>query len=841
MVFTIPKKMPLLSDFTKECMVTMFPDPAALGCGKTGYGYSSACDKAARAAGLRDDHSECVLEVDSDLFRLLYELNEQYKRIFGRTYSGLEKGTYRTDFPRSLDSFCDAYSGSIKGWLKADDPKKGTNKSFLAAGFFAYLMVTQEDSRRQLPEFLMKCLAILGVTEVEESMKVQLCDFTWKDAVVTTNFQNRAFYRLESKPIVILATALLTIYSLIGSYNEEMDRTKIEAFHSLLQHSFADTLRAADSAEMAEKALLRNINYFEPRSILLGGDRMYLQDLFVNPVFKHREGVAASPMGEIVRAQKSKRILMMAKTGLGKTAYLQMSTLCILQKKYAVDSPDKRALEALAASLDVPEDMYVISVPARMFSYCYNHNEASYRAWTTDFVTLFFNVMWRFSSSFNFFSNQNSPGVFDRTNAQKNDSYKVDDALRSYLQDLAKRGKLLLVLDSFDEIPSGEMRSAYLKSLASFYDRYCNYPEGTQVGAHVIVSSREMSPETMAQLRNALRLQQDSDEYGIETLSREQRRKLIYNWNQFVGSDDQDPEDLLEQIESNHFYLEYSVNPYMLSVVCAHFGFDMNSITHKFIEYAVGRMINNYPSVDVVIYDVLCNVERIFQEIAGETIASGNPHFSRKKFERYLSRHIDKTEMTPEDVRNVISKIHEIFVTEVGLIVPADGDDSDYQFINGQIRYELAAEGIQRNLERDERAGFYHDSLLPAIRDVNDYVGLLVPLLCHIKTEDVPLAEMLVSDLVMHEFQNAQEDETLIRAMMDLLLDRYGISIITTSDPGLDEAKFVHRAQRKLLLRLLASPSFQPTQKEKQEILHQPILRVHQKWLSKALLESLQD
>ena len=791
--------------------------------------------------GIRSDESDGILDEDSDLFRLMYELNERYKGIFSRNFDMLVTQTYKHEYLPSLDSFCDPYSGSIKGWLKQMDPKRGINKSFSVALFFSYLLVKRAECREKLPAFMVSCLEKLGVTDLDECVVPQLMDFTWKNSENVTRFGNREFNRLETKGIIVLASAVLTIFSMIGSYNEETDRSKIAAFQHLLKVFFADTLMAARSAEAAQRALLRNINYFEPRSILMGSDRMFLQDLFVKPAFERNGQSSESPMADIVNAPKSKRVLMMAKTGLGKTAYLQMLSLCMLQKKYPVDSSNPAALQALAKSLHVPEDMYVISVPARMFSYCYNHQDGPYKAWTADFVTLFFNVMWRMSSSFNFFSNQNSPGVFDRSNPESIHPYVVDDALRNYLQTLAKRGKLLLILDSFDEIPSGEMRNAYLKSLAKFYDRYCNHPEGSDVGAHVIVSSREMSPATMSLLRHALRLNSTGDVYGISTLSKEQRRKLIYNWNQFVGKEEQDPEELVEQIESNHYYLEYSVNPYMLSVVCANFGYDLSSITRKFIDYAVDRMIRNYTSADYVIYDVLRGVERILQEIAGETITSGNPHFSRKKFDRYLSRQIDKTELTDADVDKIIAQLHEIFVTEVGLIVPADGADTDYQFINGQIRYELAAEGIQRNLERDERTIFYRDNLLPAIRDVNDYVGLLVPLLCHIKTEDMPLAEMLVSDLVMYDFRTAQEDEVLIRAMMDLMLDRYGISIITTGDPGLDDIQCIRRAQRMLLLRVFASPSFQPTEKEKQEIRHQSVYQSNRAWLSGAVTSLVED
>jgi hypothetical protein len=272
----------------------------------------------------------------------------------------------------------------------------------------------------------------------------------------------------------------------------------------------------------------------------------------------------------------------------------------------------------------------------------------------------------------------------------------------------------------------------------------------------------------------------------------------------------------------------------MLSVVCFYFEYDLSDITQRFIKTLVDRMINTNKNIDDVLHNVLRGVERILQEIAGETITSGNPHFSRQKFNRYLRRKIDKTDLTPEDIDRKIETLHEIFVTEVGLIVPADGDDDDYQFINNQIRYELAAKGIQNNLERDEMYSFYHEDLLSSISNVSEYVGFLVPLLCHIKDENLQLAEMLVSDLAFYDFQDGEEP-ILIEAMLDLLLSRYGSSIVTTSEPGDSAAKYINRAQRMVLIRVLSSPSLNLSDKEKEEFADLPVYQKNYTWLASQL------
>ena len=138
-------------------------------------------------------------------------------------------------------------------------------------------------------------------------------------------------------------------------------------------------------------------------------------------------------------------------------------------------------------------------------------------------------------------------------------------------------------------------------------------------------------------------------------------------WNRFLNIPDEESREIISQIENNHYYLDYSVNPYMLSVVCFYFGHDLGSITQRFINTLVDRMLKNNRSADPVIYDVLMNIVIILQDVAGETVTNGNPHFSRKNLDKYLRKGIDKTDLTEEDIEVYIERLHEIFVTEVGL------------------------------------------------------------------------------------------------------------------------------------------------------------------------------
>lgn len=243
--------------------------------------------------------------------------------------------------------------------------------------------------------------------------------------------------------------------------------------------------------------------------------------------------------------------------------------------------------------------------------------------------------------------------------------------------------------------------------------------------------------------------------------------------------------------------------------------------------------LKNNKNMDPIIQDVLRNIVKIMQDIAGETVVNGNSHITRRKIDKYIEKFIDKSELSDEDVERYIERIHEIFVVEVGLIVPADGDDSAYQFINDQIRYELAAKGFQRVLEKDEKTVIYRAEILPSMSSIEEYVGLLIPLICDI--EDVQLAELLLSDLAMCDFATSEEDRVLVRSMLDLVLNRYGNSILTIDKKGDNVAKYVNRAQREIIMRIMCSPNFSPTMQEKKEMIEAPAYKNNVTWLSDSI------
>lgn len=840
MKFHIPNKMPSCGDFIEKLLNALFPDLDTFGQNDTGYGFTIATEKVVFEMGLiklglgGKISYEGGIDEECDMFRLLYELDANSKLILGKKSKYLENSVYRDSFnEKVLEKLCWTYSKKVSGWLEQRDPSKRIDTGFEAALVYAYLLMHRKECANEAKSFFEECLAMLGVSELEDAVKYKLFDFSWKVSKQTNTINGRDFNRLDAKGIVTLATALMTVFCLIGRYDAESDTKSIEAFHKYIKDTFSAEIKASKDFAAAERVLLDSIKYFEPRSIQKPGT-FYPQNFFVLPHFKRNGSDVKSPFAGMEYDCKSMRELIVAKTGMGKTVYLKMLALCVLYQKYSEKLPNANILSEFAKQLNAPSDAYIIYIPAQMFTFCYSYADGQYREWTRDLTKLYFNALLKFSDNLNFYSTQNTSRMFRSTENNHQDDFEVTQELLEFVKELSKRGKLLFILDSFDEIPSGAMREAYYRSLAALDDTYCNFPEKENIGAHVVVSSREMSSNTMAQLIHALRLGQNYHAIGIKPLNNEQREQLVRNWQPIIDPNNEITEEILEQIKSNHFYRDYSVNPYMLSVVYCNYEDELGHITQKYFKELLDRMIRTNQYIDDVLFNVLRGVERILQDIAGQTLISGNPHFSRQKLNLLLRKKLDKTDLSPEDVDQKIATLHEIFVTEVGLIVPADGDDDDYQFINNQIRYELAAKGIQGNLERNEMAAFYREDLLPSISNVSEYVGFLVPLLCHIKDEDLQLAEMLVSDLAFYDFKFGEEP-VLIEAMLDLLLSRYGSSIVTISDPGDSAAKYINRAQRMVLIRVLSSPSLSLSEKEKEEFAELPVYQKNYAWLASQL------
>lgn len=795
-------RIPTRQQFVRAILESVFPNKQD---SKTGYSYARACRASAIELGLlsSDFEEEPMVDQDSKLYSLLSTMDTATKGIHNRREAVdlLKNDNYR-HYSTTLATFCDEQNGSLANWLSS---KTGyIRNGFETALFFSYLLLSRQECAPYLAELTHYCLEALGCTEFERCIAD---DYEKREMLIGQSGNSKKL--IASKADIVMVVGIEVLAEVVGRPYSSEQAEMVNRAHAFIRELLKPEMSVLDSMDVAERRLAHYLEAFEPRSITSPSSTWTPFDFFVMPRFTNLDGNGASPLSGIEKANQSKRSLIVARTGLGKSMYMQIATLCLLDSSRLKDS-SREAIAKCQEELDLPRDgYYVLNIPARMFTFCLRN--IRYRHWTEDFVTLYFNCIWKLKcSSFYKPDSANNLGESLDVSAE----FEVNDLLRNRLKKLAVDGRLVLLLDSYDEIPSGTPRNEYLKALAAFYDSYCEFPESGFVGAHVVITSREMSPQTMMDLREAIEVSA-RDQFGIEPLNEKQQRELILNWKYKLDGDaaEVETDELVSLISQNHYLQEYAVNPYMLSVVCYERSLNLNRITQSYITALVARMKRNSRH-DSVVQGVLRGVEDLLQKIAVETIVSERRIIPRRTINGYIRRRISSAELSEEEIKSYIAQLHEVFVSEVGLIVPADGDDEGYQFINDPIRFELAARGIQSEFDNEERERLYRDELLPAIANLNEYVGLIIPLLCDIGTENIKLSESLVFDLAMHDSLSETDEQILLQGLLDLLLDRYSISLVSLANPGDRDRSAVRKAQRIVLMRLFTSNEFQPTDDE---------------------------
>lgn len=750
-----------------------------------------------------------------------------------RHLDGLRRSLHQTpgdgEAPESPDSsWCepllDERSGALPAILSGQAETIEDADAFRIALCFGHALL-RDPEPEAMAILLSRLLASAGIRDLDDNTR-QVLRQGGRSPDALPGGDTDAGQALDHKNSLVLLSALYLSLGACGRVGTPEFAERVTALHRLVAETYQDEARAFADKERADRLLYDSVRFIEPRSIEMGGKRATPQQLFVMPRFGRNGAEAPPPTDGLPGSAKSCRRLIVAKTGLGKSMYLQTLACCHLARRYSPDALPGMG-SAGQAAMALPEDLTLLFIPARMFSFCYSHQGGRFREWTRDLVDLYYLSMWHLSQGYNFFSaSQRLP---DKELEDSGVHHRVSEALRDYLRDLALRGKLLILLDSFDEIALGPMRDDYLKALARLYDELCCQPLTGEVGAHVLMTSREMSAKTMDSLRRSLCVDDPDSLYTIFPLNADQIALLVRQWHRFLQKSAGETDALMDQVRNNHFYRDYAVNPYMLSVVCRYFGNDWGRITQKFITTLVERLLRNNRQTDAETYVVLGNTVEILQTVAAGTVVEGSPRFSRQRLAQQFSRFLEKTDLADHDILERIDRLHEIFVTEVGLIVPADGDDSEYQFVNDRIRYEMAVKGIQSVMQADEKDGVYtrllRDISLPA-----EYTGLIVPLVCDINMDDIRVAELLAIDLALRDFQTPEEGLIYLEAVVDLVTKRYGDSIATVERAG--KARFhVLRAQRMLMLRLLSFPADSLTPREKDDIVNSPAWRACREWL----------
>lgn len=736
------------------------------------------------------------------------------------------------DLQHSLGTFCDDNKPALANWIK----NNGSIREPAIAGLFFAICLFRGDNNneQQASSFFSDCLKSSLIAAVGEGSPESLSDalFAVIEKDFLAAFMNDAEVEGNRAVRLFLAT---TICWMSRFKKDELVTGAIEPIERYLKTLYRDELYALTSMNSAAAELKNAVCVFEPRSIQTR-EACRPEEYFVMPTFCLASAVDEKrlhPLAGFGASQRGVRRIVVAKTGLGKTSYMRILALCaskaMAEERFAMGD------EMLNGIIDDfgEKKPYVMYIPAKMFSYCYQNPR--YRHLTTDFVKLYFTSMRRIQPGVDLFSDTLRQRSVDEVVHNNASELVVDEALARILFELARVGKLVVLLDSFDELPAGEMRNAYLKALAAFCDDYGFIPDAGEVGAHVLITSRELSKDTMASLAHHAFIK-EGDVFGIDDLEPEQQRRLVLNWNKYFDkfSAEERTDEMMAELASNHFYSEYAINPYMLSVSCFYFQQGFNLITQKFIDALIRRVTQSYQSrlegSSSVVQIVLANMRQLLQELAGETVLNDTPKFSEATLVTHIRRRLASIELSERDIEHYAKELQEAFVTGVGLIVPADGEDDAYQFINELIRFELAAKGIHGAFGVKEQEAVLRDMVLPAMSSLSEYVGLVIPLICSMSSSDIPLSERLVFDLAMYDFQTEEEDFLVQRALYDLMLGRYDANILTIFSVSGARRQIVRRAQRIAIMRIFATNAYSATDEEKAALLDCSAFRVNSQW-----------
>ena len=813
MRFTIPASFPLPAELLTHMLDAVLPDCEAMGCNRTAFGYTKALFQVAEALDLEGSTQDG--RTDCRLFRLLDALDGLSRRLLGRGSALLtpyEDSLYRRGYANTLYRFIgDGTPAGTSSWGKWLDPVRRTapvfENRFQLALLFAYLLLSRDVCRDTREPILSYCLSLMGITGKDRPFFRAACAFGWEEGA-EARWGTSTFSRLENRAVKALAGALLCALQCVYS-PEETAQDVCRAYGDWLQETFAQPLAVVESLDAAETVLYQATAVMIPRSIKTTR-RLLQQDIFVAPDFTRAEQASESPLAPLSHAARSRRTILVASTGMGKSSFLQAAAHCILAPEREESPETKAALEGMARELEAPAGMTVLMVSGALFTSCYE--SPARRAWTEDLAALFLRDAWA----------QGEMGI-------QTPDYTED--LQEELRSLAREGRLVLFLDSYDEIPAGAPRTAYLQALAAFTETYCRFPEPDAVGAHILMASREMSPETMERLKAAADIPERDAFYTLAPLTYEKQCRLAQGWKKFRRGDEGEFQELLQAIRENHFYRDFARNPYMLSVLINFFGRDMGAISERIITDLLVKLVRGGGEDPVVQY-VLEELRPLLQQVAMDTVLAGQLHFSRALLEGYLDTLLEDEELDARDLAAVKRQIHHILVVKVGLIVPADQEDDAYQFINDTIRCALAAAGLQQALERNAETEALRQRL-SAMPSLSRYAGVMVPLICKLGTENTRLAEALIGDMALRDAEGP-ETSALTEAFLDLLLRRYGDSIACVSIPGTHDVYWVNRAQRLLLLRLSAAftPALSP--QEQEALAASPASRRNPGWLSLA-------
>lgn len=786
----LPKALPKKSRFFKELLSAAFPE---INSGTETPGaneYKAACRRVIKELGLADKYSTSgdftgfidFTAGNGDFYSVLHEMNEYNKRVFSQDYfknnkqEKQEKKSFESKMVNYNNALYNLVSSSAKTMESLLDEKSSKiYRYFETASFFSWLLLKRRECAGTSRDFFEYCLKILGVEEYGEELKycenLSLRDRVFANEKVTEN--GVEFCLISDTGARLLILSIFLICALLGRYPDK-GKEQISEFYEIVSEEISEKGNLIKETERSQERLLEKVKVFKPRSVTKPGS-YFVKDFFVLPLFEKDGKKCDPPLTDPGKLKKSTRILITGKTGFGKSMYMRHLTRSILERGECV----------------------VINVSAKDFSDCYRNRK--YREWTKDFIRLFF--MKDLSESGEIQSGED-PGCFFEKNTD-------------HLTDLAKEGKLILVLDSFDEIPQGKTRNAYLTALRKFCTEYCVFLEKGAIGAHVIMASREMHRETMEEVNRAL-LYDEENPGGhvirLKGLDPAGKTKLMENWQRISGEDDL-VDELHELMESNHFFRDASDSPYTLTLMCAWFGESYGSMTGKYMDWLERRLRLRFGEIeDTFVKKVLSENYDLLKRLALETLKGKRKEFDAHMMQRVVDIYIEEKLPDAEYIKKK-GQIREILLMQSGLLTPAEGGEELYTFADENLRYAFASKKATEILFSEDGYERFKKEVIDQL-SLFDCVNVLVRVICEPDMRYASLVCRLVCDMLLLMTDTTEEERCLVTGIADLLLNRYKVSLISAAAPGKEERRLLVPVQRLMVLRVMASGLFKTDKKE---------------------------
>jgi len=276
-----------------------------------------------------------------------------------------------------------------------------------------------------------------------------------------------------------------------------------------------------------------------------------------------------------------------------------------------------------------------------------------------------------------------------------------------------------------------------------------------------------MSAGTMRMLEVAM---DNPTQLEIVPFGYEKQKELIEKW-----CPREDAKSLKDLIRKNETLKGMCSNPYMLSVICSKPGEKLNEIIGTLIIeiIAIRETLAQEENLHGFFSDE--NIVSIIREIAIELVREGANHFASET----LTGYIDKWAGDDQTKKELVDKIMTFFVTNVGLIVPADGEDHAYQFIFETVLYYLAASYLYDKYSLSPAECIKE---LNEINDIKIYCKVVIWLITKAGKKNKPLAEALFVNLSL---RGGKESKDIKEILIDLISEKYGLNItgILKNDP----------------------------------------------------------